>query len=146
MTAKQFQRLYGSRVDAEFDRRDGKPAAKPQIRLPKKREPNKTEAEWMDRLRRTNCDHPGFTVLYEPFTLRLPSGTRYTPDVVTIQGRVEGYEIAPIPMGCICTIYEIKGARVHNPASIRAFKEARAAFPFWIFRFAQKTKGGWAEA
>jgi hypothetical protein len=139
ITASEFRRRQGLEPAVATDN-------KPQIRLPKERRPNKTEAEWMDRLRRTNCDHPGFTVLYEPFTLRLPSGTKYTPDVVTVQGRVTGFEIAPVPLGYVCTIYEVKGAHIHNSASIRAFKEARAAFPFWTFVFCQKTKEGWATA
>ncbi len=118
---------------AEFRRREGLAPTvatdiKPQIRLPRTRQPNKTEAEWMEHAARL---HPGRTVLFEPFTLHIPSG-RYTPDVVVITGAM------------VVVIYEVKGPHIHNSASVRAFKEARAAFPFWHFVFCQKTKGGWA--
>ena len=103
----------------------------PQIRVPKLRQPNKTEAAWMERLK---VLRPGFMVLYEPFTLRLPSGTRYTPDVVVLFG------------SDISEIWEVKGAYLHNAASLRAWKEARAAFPFWLFGFAQLRGTEWTVA
>lgn len=103
---------------------------KPQIRLPKLGdEMNKTEAAWYEQLKRRWSE---YSVIYEPFTLRLPSGTRYTPDfvVIAVDGR-------------ILEIWEVKGGHIHNDASLRAFKEARAAFPFWNFRFAQKRGTEW---
>lgn len=104
---------------------------KPQIRLPKLGdEMNKTEAAWKEQLIR-RCD-PLTQVFYEPFTLRLPSGTRYTPDFAVIHND-----------GCIVEIWEVKGGHIHSAASLRAFKEARAAFPFWSFRFAQKRGTEW---
>lgn len=105
-------------------------APKAQIRIPKQSGPNKTEREWMER-----CANlwPGAKVLYEPMTLKLPSGTRYTPDVVVVAASGE-----------IKAIYEVKGAHIHNARSKHAYKEAVAAFPFWSFQFAQKTKAGWA--
>jgi hypothetical protein len=117
---------------AEYRRREGLSVAesKPQIRLPKPQKMNKTEGEW---LRSVQARYPHALVAYEPFTLRLPSGTRYTPDVVVID-RVTGR---------VHEIYEVKGAHIHNPRSVHAFKEACAAFPFWTFIFAQKRKGGW---
>jgi hypothetical protein len=107
---------------------------RPQIRLPKLAQPNKTEAAWMEQLRRRY--HPAITTIqYEPVTLRLPSGTRYTPDFMVHQSTTNMVEF-----------WEVKGPHIHNPGSIRAFKEARAAFPFWSFKFAQKSKDGWKTA
>ncbi len=102
------------------------PAA--QIRMPKRRKMNAGEAEFMALLRHEN---PGCVVMFEPFALLLPSGCRYTPDCVVMRG-------AEIALVC-----EVKGPRVHNGHSIRAFKEAVAAFPMWKFVFAQKREGGW---
>jgi len=133
MTARQFQAQFGNGpVADEFARLEGKA----QIRLPKKRGPNKTEAEWIGILER-RFDPAYFRVLYERVTLHLPSGTRYTPDAVVMENKYRG---------AIYEFWEVKGPHIHNSASIRAFKEARAAYPLWSFRFAQKTKGGWAEA
>lgn len=103
---------------------------KPQIRLPKKREPNKTEAEWMRICEGGNCK-----VLFEPFALNLPGGVKYTPDVVVVSSE-----------GRIVEIYEVKGGHIHNPGSLLRFKAARAEFPFWKFVFAQKRKDGWTRS
>jgi hypothetical protein len=108
-------------------------AAMPQIRVPKLRLPNKTEASWMARLKVLHAE-AGCTVLYEPFTLRLPSGTRYTPDAVVLSG------------SAIVEVWEVKGAYLHSAASLRAWKEARAAFPFWRFGFAQLRGTEWTVA
>lgn len=125
MTAIEYQRQYGNGAPIV------EATAKAQIRLPKAQAPNKTEAAWIEQAKR---HHPGCEVRYEPFTLRLPSGTRYTPDVVVFAR--EG--------GQVLAVYEVKGPHIHNQRSIHAFKEARAAFAFWPFRFAQLTKNGWA--
>lgn len=126
MNAADFQKRYGSAAQGTVKE------PKAQIRLPKQPQPNKTEAAWMEQAKRR---HPGcFAVLYEPFTLRLPSGCKYTPDVVVVTSE---FTLA---------IYEVKGAHIHNQRSIHAFKEAKAAFPFWTFHFAQLTKAGWAVA
>lgn len=110
---------------------------KPQIRLPRLGDDmNKTESEFFEILKR-EFSTPNWIIRYEPFTLRLPSGTRYTPD----------FGVFPISNGGGPTfIYETKGAHIHSAASIRAFKEARAAFPFWSFIFAQKSKGEWLKS
>ena len=127
MTAAQFQQQFGSIAN----RAQGS-EPKAQIRIPRQPQPNKTEAAWMEQARRI---HPGAIIRYEPFTLRLPSGTRYTPDVVAIA-----------PDGSVLAIYEVKGPHIHNARSIHALKEAKAAFPFWTFHFSQLTKDGWATA
>lgn len=113
----------------------GSMSKKPQIRLPKLGdEMNKTEAAWKQLLDR-EWKTDSVTVFYEPFTLRLPSGTRYTPDFVVVDDS-----------GRVLEIWEVKGGHIHNDASLRAFKEARAAFPFWSFRFAQKRGTEWTTA
>lgn len=103
---------------------------RPKIRLPKERKPNATEAEYMRELSQLT----GYRVLFEPLTLLLPSGTKYTPDIMTISH-----------VGAV-VFYEVKGPHIHNPASLLRFKEARRAFPFWRFVFAQKLASGWTTA
>ena len=46
----------------------------------------------------------------------------------------------------VVAFYEVKGAHIHNAASLRAFKEARSAFTQWRFIFAQKFPSGWTTA
>jgi hypothetical protein len=123
---------------AEYRRRMGAAAIdgislsskRPQIRIPAPQKMNKTEAEWMEHLTRPG-DGINVDVRYEPITFRLPSGTRYTPDFMRrwADGKIE--------------FWEVKGPHIHSSASIRAFKEAKSAFLFFDFKFAQKTKDGW---
>ena len=109
------------------------PAVKPQpekktaatvIRAAKKREPNRTEADY----NKSVLESKG---RYEALSLRLPGGSRYTPDWLTLDnGRV--------------TLHEVKGSYrfgSHGRA-VTAFREAVAAFPFFRFVWAvQKRKG-----
>ncbi len=140
LSAAEFQQQFGTPMKnqivnskkAEVSKMDellGK-KQKPQIRLPKKREPNKTEAEWMRICEGGNCK-----VLFEPFALNLPGGVKYTPDVVVVSSE-----------GRIVEIHEVKGGHIHNPGSLLRFKAARAEFPFWKFVFAQKRKDGWTRS
>lgn len=73
-------------------------------------------------------------VQYEGLTFRLPSGTVYTPDFVVWNKRQ------------ILLVVECKGPHIHSAASLRAFKEARSAFSWLCFRFAQKRQGQWTIA
>jgi len=87
--------------------------------------PNKTEAEY-------NRLHLHGKGLYEALTLRLPGGSRYTPDWVVIGegGAVE--------------LHEVKGSYrfgSHGRAAT-AFREAVAAFPCFAFVWAVRGKGG----
>ena len=87
--------------------------------------PNKTEAEY-------NRLHLHGRGLYEALTLRLPGGSRYTPDWVVIGegGAVE--------------LHEVKGSYrfgSHGRAAT-AFREAVAAFPCFAFVWAVRGKGG----
>jgi|GEM_PF-6767980 len=100
---------------------------RPAIRLPRLRKANGTELKFEAYAQ--ECWKPWW-IQYEPLTLRLPSGTRYTPDYCACIG-TEFY------------CFEVKGAHIHNAASLRAFKEARAAFPHWRFVFAQWKGGEW---
>ena len=89
------------------------------------RGPNKTEAEY-------NRLHLHGKGLYEAVTLRLPGGSRYTPDWVVIGdgGTVE--------------LHEVKGSYrfgSHGRA-VTAFREAAAAFPCFAFVWAVRGKGG----
>ena len=87
--------------------------------------PNKTEAEY-------NRLYLAGRGLYEAVTLRLPGGSRYTPDWVVIGegGAVE--------------LHEVKGSYrfgSHGRAAT-AFREAVAAFPCFAFVWAVRGKGG----
>jgi len=130
MTAREYRLHMGLPVEEgrrqEAGGRSGE--SKAQIRMPKRAKQNAGEREFMALL---VFENPGAVVLFEPFALILPSGTRYTPDLVVVRGRE------------VVLVCEVKGRRIHNGHSIRAFKEAVAAFPFWKFVFAQKREGGW---
>lgn len=102
MSAAEFRATYGGGTGLKAD-----PERKPQIRLPKAREPNKTEAAWMNVAKSI---WPGKTILYEPFRINMPSGTGYTPDIVVMDGPT------------VIAVCEVKGAHIHNANSIRAFK------------------------
>jgi len=134
ITAKEYRQRMGL-ADSPPDGGDKK--LKAQIRIPKARTPNKTETEWM---RICETRHPNaIEILYEPWSLNLPSGTKYTPDVVVFEAFKHAFVI---------TCYEVKGPHLHGNSanSIRAFKEARAEFYMFNFIFAQHTKNGWATA
>lgn len=130
MKAAEFKALFGGKPN--FTGGITPTEKKPQIRLPKPVEPNKTEAAFIEYAKRAYPD--GSKVLYEPFTLRLPSGARYTPDVIVVtpDGKID--------------CWEVKGAHIHNQRSIHAFKEAAAAFNFFGWGFAQKQKSEWSIA
>ncbi len=102
-------------------------ARKVAIRV-KKREPNKTEAEY-------NRRQLGGLGKYEAVSLRLPGGSRYTPDWATVG---EGGRI---------TLHEVKGAYKfgsHGRAAT-AFRECVAAFPEFSFVWAvRNADGSWS--
>ncbi len=126
MKSAEFQRIYGRGEQPVIA------TGKPQIRLPKFSQPNKTEAEYAELLKR---EFPEAQIIYEGITLHLPSGTRYTPDFTIWTKYFRQAQLA--------LVVETKGPHIHSAASLRAFKEARAAFPFLKFRFCQKIKGEW---
>jgi len=100
-----------------------------------RREPNKTEAEY-------NRRYLGGVGKYEAVSLRLPGGSRYTPDWQSVgaDGRV--------------TFHEVKGSYRFGSQgrAATAFRECMAAFPefnfIWAVRSAdgswsiQETRGG----
>ena len=89
------------------------------------RGPNKTEADYNRRIL-------AGAGLYEAITLRLPGGSRYTPDWVTFDDA-----------GAV-TLHEIKGSYrlgSHGRA-LTAFREAAAAFPAFSFVWATRQKDG----
>jgi len=94
----------------------------------KRREPNKTEAEY-------NRRYLGGAGKYEAVSLRLPGGSRYTPDwqSVAADGRV--------------TFHEVKGSyrfASHGRAAT-AFRECVAAFPEFNFVWAVRhADGSWS--
>jgi hypothetical protein len=111
-------------VQAYVPATDGAKAA---IRT-KRREPNKTEAEY-------NRRYLGGAGKYESVSLRLPGGSRYTPDWQSVgaDGRV--------------TFHEVKGSYrfgSHGRAAT-AFRECVAAFPEFNFVWAvRNADGSWS--
>jgi hypothetical protein len=111
-------------VQAYVSATDG---AKVAIRA-KRREPNKTEAEY-------NRRYLGGAGKYEAVSLRLPGGSRYTPDWQSVgsDGRV--------------TFHEVKGSYrfgSHGRAAT-AFRECVAAFPEFDFIWAvRNADGSWS--
>ena len=94
----------------------------------KRREPNKTEAEY-------NRHYLGGAGKYEAVSLRLPGGSRYTPDWQSVgaDGRV--------------TFHEVKGSYrfgSHGRAAT-AFRECVSAFPEFDFVWAvRNADGSWS--
>ena len=122
------------RVQAALDRRgatksrpkaSGKPAGKIKRYTGGVYGPNATEAEY-------NARFLGGAGIYEGVTLRLPGGSRYTPDWLSV-----------CPLGFV-HLHEVKGAyRFHSEGRAwTAFREARAAFPMFRFHWAKRTKAG----
>ena len=94
----------------------------------KRREPNKTEAEY-------NRRYLGGLGKYEAVSLRLPGGSRYTPDWQSIgaDGRV--------------TFHEVKGSYRFGSQgrAATAFRECVAAFPEFNFVWAVRhADGSWS--
>jgi hypothetical protein len=111
-------------VQAHVSAKDGTKAA---IRATR-REPNKTEAEY-------NRRYLGGAGKYEAVSLRLPGGSRYTPDWQSVgaDGRV--------------TFHEVKGSyRFHSQGrAATAFRECVAAFPEFNFVWAvRNADGSWS--
>lgn len=98
------------------------------------RAPNKTE-------QRFNREVLGGDGRYEAITLRLPGGSRYTPDFLTSL-------FDPLTHQYDTHVYEVKGSYrlgSHGRA-LTAFREARAAFPFLSFHWYERQNDGtWME-
>jgi hypothetical protein len=96
-----------------------------------RRGPNKTEAAYRAEVLGRRGDV--VAVQYEPLTLRMANGHRYTPDwvVATTAGRIE--------------CHEVKGGYAlpsHQRARL-AFDQARIEFPWIVWVWAKKTENGW---
>lgn len=94
----------------------------------KKREPNKTEAEY-------NRRYLGGRGKFESVSLRLPGGSRYTPDWQSVGA--DGH----------VTFHEVKGSyRFHSQGrAATAFRECVAAFPEFNFVWAvRNADGSWS--
>lgn len=90
--------------------------------------PNATEAAYNREILAGN-------VVYEAITLRLPGGSRYTPDWLTVDDNG------------IVHLHEVKGAwRFPSEGrALTAWREARAAFPMFRFSWWVKSRDGWVE-
>ena len=136
LMAEDARRLASSPVNAPRIAQDapergtgketGGRAAGGTVAKKRRREPNKTEAEYNRRFLSGRGR-------YEAVTLRLPGGSRYTPDWVSVEdGRM--------------TLHEVKGAyRFHSQGrALTAFREAVAAFPEFGFVWAvRRGPGDW---
>lgn len=124
MTAAEFSAQFGGGKPANPVNVGRNPApAKPQIRIPKKAAPNKTEAHASQFLVR---EFPGCDVRYEALTFRLNSGTIYTPDWTVWRGNT------------LLLCVEVKARWMHRDASKEKFKQALAEWPSIKWRFMQK--------
>jgi hypothetical protein len=109
----------------------------------KKRGPNKTEAAFRDWFLSTHLC-AAHELRYEAMTLLLPGGSRYTPDWVCVMPAKPplGEKLHAPSVHVLC--YEVKGTYrlgSHGRA-LTAFREARAAFPGFKFRWFRKAGGG----
>jgi len=106
--------------------------SKPQIRLPKAPQPNKTEARFMEYAKRLWEDSD---VRFQPMRFWLPSGCYYRPDVMIIPHKNAMHQRI--------IFAEVKGPHIHNPRSIHAFKEAASAYQCFLWVFAQWRDNQW---
>ena len=121
-----------ARVEAALAKADG--VALPAFDIPAAgktagvRGPNKTEAEY-------NRLYLGGKGLYEALTLKLPGGSRYTPDWVTLDADA-------------VTLHEVKGSYRFGSQgrALTAFRECAVAFPCFAFVWACRGKAGWTVA
>ena len=123
---EQVRRQMGMPAEARVAK--GSPESKPPAHTSRRREPNKTEAEY-------NRLYLGGAGKYESVSLRLPGGSRYTPDWQSVEadGRV--------------TFHEVKGSyRFHSQGrAATAFRECVAAFPEFNFVWAvREADGSWS--
>jgi hypothetical protein len=100
------------------------------------RAPNKTESEY-NRL--YLCGNG----MYEAITLRLPGGSRYTPDWVTISWDEAAFGIDCLEIPTV-TLHEVKGSYRFGSQgrALTAFKEAAAVFKCFKFVWAKRQKNG----
>ena len=87
--------------------------------------PNATEAEYNRRFL-------AGAGIYEAITLRLPGGSRYTPDWLSV-----------CSLGFV-HLHEVKGSYrfPSEGRALTAWREAKAAFPMFRFHWAKKAKAG----
>ena len=100
------------------------------------RGPNKTELDFL-RAHLLPLYNQGQRIVYEGLSLRLPGGSRYTPDFAVFD-TVEGFAVI---------LYEVKGSyRLPSEGrALTAFREARASFPFFRFEWWRRKSGGYYE-
>ncbi len=99
----------------------------PMVKAACRKQPNKTE-------QRYNIEQLAGKGSYESVTLRLPGGSRYTPDWVT-------WDAETGRMTC----HEVKGSYRHHSQgrAATAFRECVVAFPHIDFVWAQRQNDCW---
>jgi hypothetical protein len=115
-------------------------------RTNKQREMSETErmfAQWWHDKDRAfiNSDYPFDALIYEGITLRLAGGSRYTPDFLIASW------CRPTREWFDVRLVEVKGTyRLHSHGrALTAWREARAQFPMFRFRWYMRTKDGFEE-
>lgn len=131
MTAAEFKQKFGN-VTVRKASKSGRGAG---IDLTEKRQPNKLEQEWMSLCR--EYYHCGSRIMFEPFTLLLSDGTKYTGDIV-----ISEQWNAPFENVSRIWVYEVKPHFDKNDRWKRGFKAARHEFPWIKFILARKQKDG----
>ena len=123
MTAAEFSAQFGGGKPANPVNVGRNSTPKPQIRIPKRAEPNKTENFARQFLVR---EFPDCEVKYEAITFRLNCGTIYCPDWTVWRGNA------------LLLCVEVKARWMHRDASKEKFKQALAEWPAIKWRFMQK--------
>lgn len=101
--------------------------------IPKRGDPNKTEAEYGRLLQ---LEFSGSRVVFEAMTLRMANGHRYTPDWVVMGSG-----------GILCVEVKAVGKNGYKHPSYQrakvAFDQCRVEFPWFCWRWAEKVNGIW---
>ena len=101
----------------------------------KRREMNRTEAEFSRHLERKLLAGEIVSYDYEGMTLRF-GDLKYTPDFVAIES-VEGEHVKIV-------FYEVKGGHIFDAGLVR-WKAAKHNYPLFRFEMWQKKKGEWGQ-
>lgn len=110
--------------------------ATPSIRQARRGVMNATEAAYAEYLERAKRFNTVLFYQFEPMTLRLPGGVKYTPDFLI--------QFGDSPNGPQCLeCHEVKGR--HRDGGIVRLKVAAGAFPCFNFKLVEKRGDGWDE-
>ena len=121
----------GAKTAAKPPTRPSKPLLDSNARMSRGKVPNKTEAAAMYALA---LEFPTADIRYEPMTLRMSNGHKYTPDI-GLRVDYGGY-----------ILVEVKNAAFKHASYGRArlaFDQCRKEYPYFSWKWMEKTKDGW---